>query len=269
MKLLASILLTLLSCTGLLELFSRYKFGTGIVDVLGDIASKEEIDEHRHHWDYHERQHGIHHRAGFEAAMKERMQGVKMCHMRCGFDRACHQRCPQPWKFLKQRCERMMPIMSCHRSCGHDHACHMRCPLPKCPKMAMKAKSLLQCHGNCGSDRACHRRCGNPMKALGMKCDALSEVGACHKKCGWDRLCHTQCPKMSGVWGDRRPSGPPPPVPMPQMPPMLELEPEMAPRMRHPPMPFMRPTPFSPRGHPGLSIGLPEEPSSPLAAMVV
>lgn len=200
----ALVLLVLLSATGLLELCSRSKFGMGLMELVSDRASQEEVGEHREEWEYHERPHGFGHHRGFHAAMHERMQDTKRCHKSCGTEAACHERCPRPWRAFQERCAGgLMRVASCHASCGRNHACHVHCPLPKCPRAARRFQMAVRCHGSCGMDRACHRNCPHPARDLAMKCGKLDEVMMCHKGCGWDSDCHHTCPKLKELWGHR------------------------------------------------------------------
>eukprot|EP00416_Gambierdiscus_australes_P017627 CAMPEP_0171057832 /NCGR_PEP_ID=MMETSP0766_2-20121228/2064_1 /TAXON_ID=439317 /ORGANISM="Gambierdiscus australes, Strain CAWD 149" /LENGTH=169 /DNA_ID=CAMNT_0011513021 /DNA_START=289 /DNA_END=798 /DNA_ORIENTATION=- len=123
------------------------------------------------------------------------MSDARACHMRCGADGECHEKCPKPWALLQEQCGKMEHILTCHSSCKCDHACHVKCPLPACPKMQALVNDTLKCHGACAADRACHQKCPKPFLSMRERCDALEKSVQCHKACQpGDFACHHGCP---------------------------------------------------------------------------
>lgn len=175
--------------------------------------SPEEDDEVRHQkwWGYNAEEHHIDHRSNFHKVMGEKMHEVKECHKRCGWDVACHQACPKPWKHFQEKCDKFKPFFECHQQChGHrdPQSCNAECPRPHCPKMAQKfAANVFKCHRNCGHDKLvtdhhkCHASCSHKLVHIQQKCDTLQHVTECHQKCGpMDIKCHGSCMRMHDLW---------------------------------------------------------------------
>jgi len=135
---------------------------------------------------------------------------VKACHMKCGWDRGCHHKCPGgPWKKLKEECIALDQASACHHACENSGTkcpfkkteCHFKCPASM-PSSVMELKGLTDhvlCHTTCGQDKTCHATCPNSNWAeKKAQCDKFKEIRACHKACGWDHTCHGNCPH--GEW---------------------------------------------------------------------
>mmetsp|Transcript_128176 Transcript_128176/g.356665 ORF Transcript_128176/g.356665 Transcript_128176/m.356665 type:complete len:340 (-) Transcript_128176:34-1053(-) len=138
---------------------------------------------------------------GRHGMFRDMMHEAKKCHRGCGADKACHEKCPQPWKHFEEKCQKMKPIWTCHKSCGRNHTCHEECPMPQCPRMQDLVRAALQCHGACtAGDSACHRACPKPLRGMMERCEALGKAMECHKACGFgNHTCHQTC---HGAFGD-------------------------------------------------------------------
>lgn len=96
-------------------------------------------------------------------------------------DTACHQKCPKPWKPMREACQQVPDIKNCYDNCADDTAC-----IASCPKFA---QGLMQKKLEANSNLVF-------WKAQRI-CPRLEKVHACHKSCGpGDFECHHQCPKI-------------------------------------------------------------------------
>jgi len=144
-------------------------------------------------------------RQDFHDNMRKKVMAVRVCHMGCGRDWLCHQKCPEPWKLFYGKCTSVHPLWMCHRDCGlrrGGYACHSKCSLPDCPKLASEVTQDLECHKKCGHhDHSCHVACPHPLAAIGERCDELQKVLTCHNLCPKDDLtCQHVCPKLWSQW---------------------------------------------------------------------
>jgi len=134
---------------------------------------------------------------------------VKACHMKCGHDHECHQKCPRPWKKMQEECDVLDKASSCHHACELSETkcpfkkqeCHFKCPssMPSSIKELKGLTDHVLCHTTCGQDKTCHAACPNSnWDEKKAQCKKFQEIHACHKKCGWDHSCHHNCPH--GEW---------------------------------------------------------------------
>lgn len=192
----------LMSKPAMIRLHRLFHHLTDLVELSeDDKVEDEDSDAHQRAWG-EERLKKKH----FHEKMQKKMEEVKQCHKKCGWDRDCHMKCPKPWAKFQEMCSKMEPIFSCHKNCFATRGgkeCHMQCPLAEkvmtCPKMAEKVKEARECHMKC-EDRECHHTCPKPLKKVHQKCEALDEIMTCHHKCGMDGMCHHNCPKMEKLW---------------------------------------------------------------------
>jgi len=136
---------------------------------------------------------------------------MKACHMKCGWDKECHHKCPKPlrWKKMKEECNTLNEASVCHHACEQSetkcpfkkHECHFKCPMSM-PSSVKELKGLTDhvlCHTTCGQDKMCHAACPNSnWDEKKAHCEKFQEISACHKGCGWDHNCHRNCPR--GDW---------------------------------------------------------------------
>jgi len=184
-----------LSLFGVTELSSRLAFNKGSVSKVRDamtMLTKWTSDHSGNDEDEMEEKKEWHHSHHMKPAM---WKEAKECHLQCGADQKCHEKCPTPWQHLAEKCRRLKHIMMCHRSCGRDHGCHAKCPMPQCPRMKAQLEMALQCHGACADgDSHCHRACPKPLFHMRDKCEWLQNKTACHKACGFgNHECHHRC----------------------------------------------------------------------------
>jgi len=143
---------------------------------------------------------------------------VKACHMKCGWDRECHHKCPGgPWKKLKEECDTLDQASACHHACEQSGIkcpfkkteCHFKCP-SSMPSSVKELKGLTDhviCHTTCGQDKTCHGACPNSnWDEKKAQCEKFQEISACHKRCGMDHSCHHNCPH--GGWHTAHAEGP-------------------------------------------------------------
>ena len=98
-------------------------------------------------------------------------------------------------------CSDVMQLKMCHMKCGHDGLCHQKCPLPKDEDLKAKVVEKMQCHDKCGADRECHQKCvagGCPFRKVLEKCPMLKfedprNLGLSAGKMGQTRLSKRLC----------------------------------------------------------------------------
>ena len=108
------------------------------------------LQEHHHH------HHGWHHHGHPAFAAEDKLAFV---------DQAATEYCSD-----------VMQLKMCHMKCGHDGLCHQKCPLPKDEDLKAKVVEKMQCHDKCGADRECHQKCvagGCPFRKVLEKCPML------------------------------------------------------------------------------------------------
>merc|ERR1719386_295571 len=138
-------------------------------------------------------------------------EDIKNCHMKCGWDRECHHKCPghHHWKKMKEERDTLNQASVCHHACEQSETkcpfkkteCHFKCPMSM-PSSVQELKGLTDhvlCHTTCGHDKTCHSTCPNSnWDEKKAKCEKFQEISACHKLCGRDHACHHKCPH--GEW---------------------------------------------------------------------
>jgi hypothetical protein len=136
------------------------------------------------------------------------IEEVKACHMRCGWDHACHKNCPKGvfGRFADQ-CETLNETSGCHKACEQAESkcpfkkaeCHFKCPMTM-PTSVRDLKGLTShvlCHTTCGENKTCHETCPNSnWDEKKSHCMEYNAMVSCHKKCAGAHGCHATCPVL-------------------------------------------------------------------------
>jgi len=118
-------------------------------------------EDHRKHWD----------------KMHQKMRKSLECHVNCGKDAACNEKCPKPMAPFLKACNDLPAIKACHATCK-DATCDKSCLKFE---MAWMNKKFAE-----HPDQVLHK--------MEEKCPLMQKASACHQACdGGDRECHHKC----------------------------------------------------------------------------